>query len=111
MPSTLEQELPTQNPPASQSQSVRQNFGVQPPVPVTVVWQTSLAGQPVWLHGSAWQPCASDGPAPTAHTNPLAQVYPALQSCGAQPLFPAPFVPGEQTVPAGQVIPAVAHET
>ena len=65
MPSTLAQEPPTQNP-ASQSQSVEQGFGEHPPT-VAVVLQTKLVGQPVWLHGSASQPCASVPAAPAAH--------------------------------------------
>jgi hypothetical protein len=83
VPSALEQDPPTQNP-ESQSQSVEQCFGAHPPT-VAVVEQVKLAGQPVWLQGSAWQPCASAPVPPTAHWNPLGQVYPALQGCGAQP--------------------------
>jgi len=65
VPSTLEQEPPTQNP-ESQSQSVEHGFALHPPT-VAVVVQTKLAGQPVWLQGSAWQPCGLVAVLPTAH--------------------------------------------
>jgi len=83
VPSTLAQDPPTQNP-ESQSQSVEHGFGAHPPT-VAVVLQTKLVGQPVWLHGSAWQPCGSVPDVPAAHRNPAGQGYPALQSTGAQP--------------------------
>ena len=74
---------------------------------VAVVAQTELMGQPVWLHGWGWQPCASVPALPAAHWSPVAQVYPALQSCGAQPLASAPVALAEQSVPVGQVYPSV----
>lgn len=108
VPSTLPQEPPTQKP-ESQSQSVEQGFGPHPPM-VAVVLQTELVGQPVWLHGSAWHPCASPPLAPTAQVNPVGQAYPALQSTGTQPELSAPGVPGEQVVPAAQVKPVALQE-
>jgi len=65
VPSTLAQAPPTQNP-ESQSQSVEHGFGAHPPT-VAVVLQTKLVGQPVWLHGSAWQPCGAVPDVPAAH--------------------------------------------
>jgi hypothetical protein len=83
VPSTLAQNPPTQNP-ESQSQSVEQVFVLHPPT-VAVAVHSKLAGQPVWLQGSAWQPWASAPVPPTAHSVPVGQVYPASQGCGAQP--------------------------
>src|SRR5262249_24686193 len=104
VPSTLEQDLPKQNP-QSQSLSLAHAFTVHPPC-AAVVSQTELSGQPVWLHGSAWQPWVSVNPAPTAHANPVGQVYPASQSTGTQPWMSAPAAPGaEQAVPSGQTNP------
>jgi len=109
VPTTSEQDPLTQNP-ESQSQSLEHRFSVHPPI-VAVTWQTKLAGQPVWLHGSATQPCPSAAAAPTWQTNPVGHVYPALQSTGTQPKPSAPFVPGEQVVPAGQgATPGALHE-
>jgi hypothetical protein len=62
---------------------------LHPPL-AAVVWQAKLVGQPVWLHGSGSQPCASVPALPAAHWSPVAQVYPALQSTGAHPLASAP---------------------
>lgn len=109
MPSVLTQISSTQNP-RSQSQSVEQGFGMQPPM-VAVGVQTKFAGQPVWLHGNAWHPCSSTQLAPTAQTKPVGHVYPALQSTGTQSYLSAPGVPGEQVVPAAQVKPPVLHES
>jgi hypothetical protein len=79
---------------------------LHPPL-AAVVWQAKLVGQPVWLHGSGSQPCASVPALPAAHWSPVAQVYPALQSTGAHPLASAPVALAEQVVPAGQVNPSV----
>jgi len=109
VPRTLEQNPSTQNP-ESQPQSLEHGFGVHPPI-VNVVWQTKLAGQPVWLHGSFTQPCRSAAAAPTSHSDSVGHVYPALQSTGAQPWPSAPFVPGEQIVPAAHgSTPGALHE-
>jgi len=83
VPATLEQKPPTQKP-ASQSQSVAHGFGMHLSM-LTLVLHAKLAGQPVWLHGSGWQPCASAAADPTAQVDPAGQVYPASQSTGTQP--------------------------
>jgi hypothetical protein len=109
-PSTLEQDPSTQKP-QSQSPSVEHLFTAHPPYPA-VVSQTEFSGQPVWLHGSAWQPWASDPATPIAHTNPVGHVYPASHRTATQPWMSAPAAPGEaQAVPVGQMNPALVHAT